>query len=115
MLKQRLRLATKWPIYPIETLLNGPFGGIVEGFHMNDVSKISSTDHGLERRLPFPFEGVDVNFCRNPQYSGLGLSPYPYKRPLGSPAAPPGSIRDVVAGSRHSEFFTCPTAAPITA
>ncbi len=76
---------------------------------MNDLSKISSTDHGLERRLPLPFEGVDVNFCRNPQCSGLGLSPDPYKRPLGSPAAPPEAIRGVVAGSRHSEFFTCPT------
>ena len=76
---------------------------------MNIVSKISSTDIGLERRLPFSFEGIEVNFCRNPQCVSFGISPDPYKRPKGSPPASPGAIRGVVAGGMHEEFFKCPT------
>ena len=76
---------------------------------MNNASKISSTDICLSRRLPYAFEGLDVNFCRNLQCASFGTSPDPYKRPKGSPPAPPRAIRGVVAGGMHEEFFKCPT------
>ena len=76
---------------------------------MECVSKISSTvDENLERRMPLPFDGVDVNFCRNPSCATFGIMPDPYKRPSGSPPAPDGVIRGVVKGKKHEEFFDCP-------
>lgn len=77
---------------------------------MSCVSKISSTGQpALERRLPEPFEGRDLNFCRNPTCASFGVPPDPYKRPRGAPVAPQGTLRGAVAGRQHEEFFKCPT------
>ncbi len=77
---------------------------------MLDGSKISSTEIPcLERRFPLPFEGVDINFCRNPQCATYGVFPDPFKRPNGTEPAPPDVLRGVVAGKKHEEFFKCPT------
>ena len=77
---------------------------------MLDDPKISSTEFlPLERRLPLPFEGRDLNFCRNPRCNSFGISPDPYKRPKGSDPAPVGALRGVVMGKQHEEFFKCPT------
>ncbi|MFW2545116.1 transposase [Primorskyibacter sp. 2E107] len=77
---------------------------------MLDLSKISSTaDSGLERRLPPAFEGLDLNFCRNPTCASYGVPPDPFKRPNGAPPAPPGVLRGEVSGAKHAEFFQCPT------
>lgn len=76
---------------------------------MGYVSKISSTgEEELERRMPLPFDGVDVNFCRNPSCSTFGVIPDPYKRPNGLPPAPPDAIRGAVAGKKNEEYFDCP-------
>ena len=76
---------------------------------MGCVSKISSTgDEDLERRMPMPFDGIDVNFCRNPACATFGVIPDPYKRPNGLPPAPKGEIRGAMKGSKHEEFFDCP-------
>jgi transposase-like protein len=75
-----------------------------------DGSKISSTEiSALERRFPPSFEGVDLNFCRNPQCATYGVFPDPFKRPNGTEPAPPDVLRGVVAGKKHEEFFKCPT------
>lgn len=58
--------------------------------------------------MPMPFDGVDVNFCRNPPCSTFGVIPDPYKRPSGFPPAPEGAIRGVASGRKHEEFFDCP-------
>lgn len=77
---------------------------------MGYVSKISSTGgNGLERRLPFPADEIDFNFCRNPSCSGFGIAPDPYKRPRGAPAPPAHAIRGAVMGAKHQEFFRCPS------
>lgn len=76
---------------------------------MNISSNISSTDIELERRLPLPFEGVDVNFCRNPRCAGFGVVPDPFKRSKDSLPASPDAVRGVVSGAKHQEFFQCPT------
>ena len=77
---------------------------------MLDGSKISSTEiSALERRFPPAFEGVDLNFCRNPQCATYGVFPDPFKRPKGTEPAPPDVLRGVVAGKKHEEFFKCPT------
>jgi len=75
-----------------------------------DGPKISSTEiPALERRFPPTFEGVDLNFCRNPQCATYGVIPDPFKRPKGTEAAAPDVLRGVVAGKKHEEFFKCPT------
>ena len=75
---------------------------------MSYVSKISSReDEKLERRLPLPFEGTDLNFCRTPSCEAYGIPPDPFKRPGRTPA-PDGAIRGTVEGSKHDEFFKCP-------
>lgn len=76
---------------------------------MGCVSKISSTgDEGLERRVPMPFDGVDVNFCRNPSCATFGVIPDQYKRPNGSDPAPDGVVRGAVSGKKNEEYFNCP-------
>lgn len=45
---------------------------------MNALSKISST--GLKRRLPPPYRGIDINFCRNPQCGLFTVPPDPFDR-----------------------------------
>lgn len=76
---------------------------------MGCVSKISSTaGAGLERRLPLPFDGVDINFCRTPSCTAYGILPDPHKRPNGAPPAPPDALRGAVKGAQHEEFFDCP-------
>ncbi len=77
---------------------------------MLDGSKISSTETcNLERRLPLPFEGMDLNFCRNPQCAGYGVPPDPYKRPAGTEETTLSMPRGAVSGKQHEEFFKCPT------
>ena len=75
---------------------------------MGQVPKISSTgSNALERRLPDPCDGVDVNFCRNPHCGSYGVHPDPFKRQGQSvnPADPPhGSVE----GGKDKEFFKCP-------
>ena len=77
---------------------------------MSSVSKISSGAVAvpLARRLPAPIAGVDLNFCRNPACALYGVPPDPFKRPNGTPAAPPGVPRGVVAGKKHEEYYQCP-------
>jgi len=75
-----------------------------------DGSKISPTEiAALERRFPLAFEGVDLNFCRNPQCATYGVFPDPYKRPTDAPPAPPDALHGFVSGKKHEEFFKCPT------
>ena len=62
----------------------------------------------LARRLPAPVAGVDLNFCRNPACALYGMLPDPFKRPNGSPPAPPGVPRGAVPGGKHKEFYKCP-------
>lgn len=77
---------------------------------MSYVSKISSReDQPLERRFPEAFDGLDLNFCRNPVCDSYGVHPDPFKRPGGEPPAPPGVLRGGVKGRKHEEFFQCPT------
>lgn len=51
--------------------------------------------------------GVDLNFCRNPACALYGVLPDPFKRPNGSPPAPPGVPRGAVPGGKHKEFYKC--------
>ncbi len=74
---------------------------------MSYVSKISSTEiPPLDRRFPEAYQGLDLNFCRNPVCDSFGVYPDAFKRPNG---APPGVLRGEVKGAKHQEFFRCPT------
>ncbi len=77
---------------------------------MSSVSKISSGTLAkpLVRRLPPPFAGIDLNFCRNPSCAAYGVLPDPFKRPKGAPPPASGVLRGVVAGKKHEEHYQCP-------
>ncbi len=77
---------------------------------MSYVSKESSTQSPpLVRRFPLPFEGVDLNLCRNPLCASHGIIPDPFECPNGAPPAAPDALRSVVKGRMREAFFECPT------
>jgi transposase-like protein len=73
---------------------------------VQSVSQISAT--GAKRRLPLPYLGVDVNFCRNAQCAQFGVHPDPRDgRGRNLPAANANFHRGKVSGSGDSKTFTC--------
>lgn len=77
---------------------------------MNYVSKKSSTAFlPLERRLPDACDGIDLNFCRNPQCPDFGVLPDPYIRSDDHPPAPAGALLGSVKGKKNEEAFNCPS------
>jgi transposase-like protein len=74
------------------------------------ISKKSSTELlPLERRLPEPCDGIDLNFCRNPQCPDYGVAPDPHKRSDEHPPAPADALRGEVKGKKHEVSFVCPS------
>ncbi|TNF13011.1 MAG: hypothetical protein EP320_10560 [Rhodobacteraceae bacterium] len=62
----------------------------------------------LQRRLPFPSLGIDINFCRNPQCDLFADPPDPYIRK----GRPPANVkrnqpRGEVIGSGDNKTFKC--------
>jgi len=71
-----------------------------------DDSKISSTGSPpLAPRFPEAFDGLDLNFCRNPACGSYGVHPDPLKGPSGEPKAPPGVLRGE-AKTRSTKSFS---------
>tara|TARA_R110000787_G_scaffold64644_1_gene145845 strand:- start:103 stop:1836 length:1734 start_codon:yes stop_codon:yes gene_type:complete len=61
-----------------------------------------------KRRIPLPFFGVDVNFCRNAQCAQFGVHPDPRDgRGLGLSSANANFPRGTVVGKGDKKAFTC--------
>lgn len=73
---------------------------------MKSVSQKSAK--ARKRRLPLPFFGVDVNFCRNAQCAQFGIFPDPRDgRGGGLSSANTNFPRGEVGGSGDKKAFTC--------
>lgn len=73
---------------------------------MNSVSQISATAE--KRRIPLPYLGVDVNFCRNAQCAQFGVHPDPRDgRGRNLSSANANFPRGEVKGSGDDKTFTC--------
>lgn len=73
---------------------------------MQSISQKSAT--AGKRRLPLPFFGVDVNFCRNAQCAQFGIFPDPRDgRGGGLSSANTNFPRGGVGGSGDKKAFTC--------
>lgn len=73
---------------------------------MSDLSKISSS--GQRLRLPVPFYGIDVNFCRNPQCDLFMEPPDPVdRRGQKNFKVKPNLPRGEVIGSGDDKSFKC--------
>ena len=73
---------------------------------MKSVSQKSAT--GPKRRLPLPFFGVDVNFCRNAQCAHFGVRPDPRDgRGLRLSAVNANFPRGKVGGTGDDKYFEC--------
>ncbi|WP_297341074.1 hypothetical protein [Pseudophaeobacter sp.] len=73
---------------------------------MGNVSQKTATE--TKRRLPLPFFGVDVNFCRNAQCAQFGIQPDPRNgRGLNLSAPSANFPRGKVGGTGDGKYFTC--------